>query len=577
MQYKSISHKNINQNFLKEYLYSRGVFDTENFLHPTEKNLEDPFKLNNIEKAANVLLNHISKDNNILIVVDCDEDGFTSSAMLWNYLKLCFPHLKLQFKIHEGKAHGLEDLIEEILQEGWADLVIEPDAGSNDEEFHKELCEAGIECIVLDHHMADKESDYAIVVNNQLSENYPNKDLCGGGVVFKFLQVLDFILKTDKSKNFIDLAAVALIGDMMNINNLENRYIIFTGLKNIKNVGLKALVDKQSFSIKDKDNLTPNDISFYITPLVNAVIRVGRKTEKETLFKAFIDGEKMVPKISRNKVVEGQFESIAEQNARNCVNARSRQNRALEKAIDEIDFTILKNGLNDNKIIVAEIDDDNIDSTLTGLLAMKIMAKYKKPVLLGRFDDYNIFKGSARGDGKGNLKDLRQFLLDSNYFEYAEGHPLAFGHAIKEENIENFINYANNKLKDVDLSEGVYEIDFVVDKSNREILSKLILELNQDITIFGKGCEEPLIAVEDLEINQDNISICGSNQDTIRIQKDEVTYIKFKSKDLIEELNNMNNITMTIIGTPNLNNWMGNISPQIIIKDYNLRDSIFDF
>jgi len=577
MKYKC--NYRITDNYLENLLKERGINNYKDFLNPTEKNLLDFNGLDNILEATDLLINKLREEKNILFIIDCDEDGFTSSAMLYNYILEQFPKANLDYKIHSGKQHGLEDMIEEIENsQQKIDLVLIPDASSNDYEYHKRLKDVGIPVIVLDHHEAEKYSEDAIIVNNQLSESYSNKDLSGAGVVFKFLKALDYKLGVNKADNFIDLAAVGIIGDMMNINNLENRYIISQGLSNIKNPGLIELINKQSFSIKDKDNLTPTDVSFYITPLVNAIIRVGKPAEKELLFKAFINGNEMIPKISRNKVVEGQFESVAEQNARNCSNARARQNRMLDKAIEKITFDILKNGLNENAIIISEIEDDSIDTTLTGLLAMKIVSKFHKPVLLGRKDDYGYLKGSLRGVNNGGLSDLRQFLIDSNLFEYAEGHANAAGYSLLYKNIDKFISYANKQLKDINFDEGIYSADFCIDSTNLDKLNNMIFDLCQDNTIFGKGCEEPLIVVEDIMISPKDFSICGGNKNTIRITKNDITFIMFKADKLIEDLSKNENSSLTIIGTPNINSWMGKESPQILIKDYNISEnSIFDF
>lgn len=104
--------------------------------------------------------------------------GFTASALLINYLHDLFPNwveTKLKWWVHEGKQHGLNDCMEYISSHNF-NLILVPDAGSNDYEAHAALKEKGIETIILDHHLADKISEDAIVINNQLS-NYSNKDL----------------------------------------------------------------------------------------------------------------------------------------------------------------------------------------------------------------------------------------------------------------------------------------------------------------------------------------------------------------------------------------------------------------
>lgn len=570
----------IKENFLESLLRLRGIDNYLEYLNPKPEDLCNPYDLDNISEAADLLLEKLEdKTSEIHFIVDCDQDGYTSSAMLWNYIKEQYPEAKLSYHIHSGKQHGLEDMIDGIENSGAKiDLMIVPDAGSNDYEYHKRLANMGIPTIVLDHHEVDKYSEDAIVVNNQLSEKYPNKGLSGAGVVYKFLEVLDDKLGIQKADNYMDLAAVGIVGDMMTMTTIENRYIVSKGLSNIKNNCIEEIINKQSFSIKDKNHITPITVSFYIVPLINAVIRVGRESEKETLFLSLIDGKRMVPKISRNKVVEGQFESLGEQNARNCVNARGRQNRAKDKAIEQLEMKIIKNGLDENKIIFVEVDNEDIDSTLTGLVAMQLMAKYKKPVIVARENDEGFLRGSARGDTKSALKDLRQFFIDSGYFEYAEGHAAAHGISIERKKLEPFISYANKELADVNFNEGVYEADFVFKADQGDEISEAILDLTQFPDIWGKDNEEPLIVIENIRLKRNDIIVYDTKSPaTVKFTYAGIDYLKFSADSFKEELDNMKEIELTIIGRANLNEWQGTTKPQIFIEDYNLRNPVFDF
>ena len=98
----------------------------------------------------------------------------------------------------------------------------------------------------------DEEFTYEIVVNNQLSPNYANKSLCGAGIVYKFCEVLDKKLGVNYAQDYMDLAALGEIADVMDRTEVETNYIMLEGLKNIKNKGLKTLLEAQSYSLKDK-------------------------------------------------------------------------------------------------------------------------------------------------------------------------------------------------------------------------------------------------------------------------------------------------------------------------------------
>ncbi len=183
------------------------------------------------------------------------------------------------YKLHSGKQHGLEDLIEEIENEYDSPaLVILPDSSSNDYEYHARLKAIGVDILVLDHHEAEHESLDAVVINNQLSENYKNKELTGAGVTWQFCRQLDKVLNEEGlSDKYMDLAALGIVSDMASVIEPENRYIISTGMSNIHNFLFKTIVEKQAYSING--SLAPWKLSFYVTPLINAMIRVGTAEE----------------------------------------------------------------------------------------------------------------------------------------------------------------------------------------------------------------------------------------------------------------------------------------------------------
>ena len=147
-------------------------------------------------------------------------DGYTSAALIYNYLNQC-PFFKnynfeLSYHIPLGKEHGLKTIIKEYNTEKKFDLIILPDSSSNDYEEHKELKELGYDILVLDHHIADYYSENAVVINNQLSKNYENKSLSGVGVVYKFIEFFNEMWKVDNEiydnefdiKQYIDLVAL---------------------------------------------------------------------------------------------------------------------------------------------------------------------------------------------------------------------------------------------------------------------------------------------------------------------------------------------------------------------------------
>lgn len=578
MQYK-LEIEDIKEDYLINLLKQRKIDDIDAFLHPTKENELNPFLLDNMQAGIEMLYKNLSNPiKKIGLVVDPDMDGFTSSAIMYNYIKKICPLQEIEYFLHSGKQHGLEDLVEYISTRAELKMLILPDSSTNDIDFHKMLNEKKIDVLVIDHHeinpsLKDTPNEYACVINNQISDRYENKEITGAGMVYKFCEAYDAQYGYDYAKDFIDLAAMGCIGDMADTLHPETRYIITEGLKTITNPFLQAIIEKQAYSIGSV--VTPTAVSFYITPLINALIRVGKDDEKIKMFEAFINGMVIVDSTKRG-ARPGEMELLTQQAARNCVNAKSRQGRAVDKALDNIKMTISKSGLDDNKIIVAQVEDETIDTNLTGLLAMKLVSFYHRPVLVGRIDNEGNLKGSGRAPGKCSLADFRQYLIDTNLFEYAEGHAAAFGHSLPLNNLEKFIEVSNNDFKDTNFGESVYSVDFVR-QANDGDLANLTLEIGQYNALWAKGCEEPYIVVKDIIIKPSDLNIMGATKDTVKFRYNGVDFIKFKDGDFINELMFMKEIKITILGRANLNNFMGNITPQIFIEDYDLVDSYFEF
>ena len=424
-------NENFQSNYTENLLKARGVENIEEFLFPTKDSLSSPTDLDNIDAGADLYLDVVNKNGKILLIVDSDNDGFTSAAIFYLYTKRLNPEIEIDYLLHKGKQHGLSDHMDTILnsKEKYS-LVVLPDSSSNDFSYHEQLKEINLPCLILDHHINDNEvSSNAIIINNQMSERYVNKELTGAGVVYQFCRYIDFLRDTDWADDYIDLAAWGIIGDMGSVIESENRYIIYTGCNNVKNSFLLHLLDKQSYSITGKmaatkaeiiEALNPISSAFYLVPLVNATIRVGTDEEKERLFEAYLDGDKLIP--SNKRGAKGTLEKAGIEVARECTNARSRQNRILDAAVDSIEAKIHKRGLLDNRILFVRLDeDDDFPPELNGLVAMKLSQKFSRPTIIARHSEDGYDKGSMRGLNQSELNSFKDFLESSSLFDYVSG------------------------------------------------------------------------------------------------------------------------------------------------------------
>lgn len=568
MKYKLIAKPNKNYSPMQQILVNRGidVKDIEHYLKTSDADILNPDLLDNMEEGVKRLVSTIKNQEKIFLIVDCDADGFTASAALVNYIYKVFPSAMdfLSIQLHEGKEHGIEEKwLEEIVANEYK-LVICPDASSNDYKQHKFLKDNGIDVLVLDHHDAEEVSENAIIINNQLSD-YPNKTLSGVGVVYKFCSKIDELMKIKEADTILDLVSLGMIADMMDMRNFETKHLIQKGLTRIENPFFKALVERQAYSIGE--TVTPIGVAFYIAPLINATIRVGTQNEKEVMFKAMLNhcAYDMIPSTKRGE--KGKTEAVVVQAVRNATNVRNRQKKARDNGFEYVEQIIAANNLDKNKIIVVQVSED-LDKNLTGLIANQLMAKYQKPVLLVRETDEGLLQGSARGYDKSELKDLKSFLLESGFMEYAEGHASAMGVGIYKDKVNALVDYSNTVLANYDFS-ACYDVDY--EYMSNDFKAQDIIDIGSMKSLWGKGVDEAMVVIKGIKITSNNITLMSANKNpTIKITlQNGTSLIKFgASQAEFESLKSSGYTEIDVIGTCAINEWQGMITPQILIKDY---------
>ena len=575
MEYKLYDSNKQENNIIKQVLYNRGINDVDTYLNLNERYNIGYENLDNIEKACDVFIRHFDKQDCIGIIPDSDVDGYCSSAELYLYIKRMNTNYPIKIIYHNrAKTHGLCDVF--IPDE--VKLLIIADAGTNDVIECEMLKNRGIDIIILDHHEQEKDNPYAVIVNNQCSKKYSNKQLCGAGIVYKFLKALDDYYWNDFADDYLDLVALANISDVMDIRQCETKYLIDKGLHNIKNKFFKQLIQSQSFVMKDK--ITIHNIQWSITPIINAMIRIGSNEDKELLFKAFIEQEEQIfeykkraTKNTPSVIIE---ENIYEHVARLCTNIKSKQDRMKDKAVNEIIDSC--NIENDDKVML--IDGTYIvDSGLTGVIAMKIADMFQKPCILVKkyFDeelDKFVLSGSARNMPHSPIQNLKDVINNTHEFIFAQGHANAFGVSLDVDNKDKAISILNKELSGIEY-DHVYYIDYILNQ-NDDIFSTVV-ELSKMDGYIGQGIDEPMIAVENIILNKDDFSVFGKNEDTISFVINDVKFIQFKCNsnnklyEFIQDAWNDNDVVVfTVVGKPTINKYNGVSTPQIIIEDVNM-------
>ena len=571
MKYQLIKPINAAYTTLQQVLTNRGMTlpQISKYFNTTDDDIIPPSNLDNLREGVECFLKHVDTTDKTLIVVDSDADGYTSSALLINWMYEKWPTYVLQnvsWVIHEGKQHGISDIMDICREQ---DFIIIPDAGSNDYAEHKALKDAGIDVLVLDHHEADHESKDAIVINNQLSRCYENKSLSGVGVVYKFCLAIDELNLENRVDKYLDLVALGLISDMMDLRSIETHHLIQEGLKNIRNPYFYSMCQKNAFSIGS--TVTPHGVAWFVTPFINAFTRSGSQKEKELVFKAMLNhyAFKKIPSTKRGHKA-GDEETIVEQAVRESINVKRRQTTTQDAMLSKLEKSIVDNNMMDNKVLLFLMPIGSINKNLAGLIANQIASKYQRPTAILIRQDDGSYEGSARGCDNIGIDNFKDICQETGFVKYAEGHQSAFGLGIESNNVDNFIEATNDALKNMS-NEPIYFVDYIF--SPNDNMASTILNIEELKSIWGQNLPEPKIVVKNLRVTSDNVALLSPGlHPTIKFNlANNISAIKFgASQEEYDELISGNKI-VDILGYCTVNEWQGMRNPQIKIIQYDFK------
>lgn len=567
---------------LVKLLEERGVEEPNKLLKLRKSCLHDAKLFKNMDKALQLFDKHIKNESKILLIYDSDCDGYMSSTLVYKFIKKLNSNIHIDYIFHSGKQHGIAL---SMLKDKEYDLLIVPDAGSSDIDACLELKNEGKDILILDHHEFE-ENGFAVVINCQ-DGRYPNTTLSGTGVAYKFCELYEreYYGSNVISSSLLDLVAVGNIGDIMDMRNLETRYLTLKGIKLLNsgngNKFLKAMHDKQRGRLGD---LNIMKIGWNISPLINAVTRVGTSEEKEDLIKALIESDETKEYQPRKKKGETEKPPIEIQDiqtfmARVVTNIKSRQDKLTKKYME--DTEVICNP--EDKILI--VDGNNYEQTFSGLIANKLADKYKRPVIITRDKKENTSGGSGRNYKMFAIDNLREFLLETNQFIHVSGHDNSFGFEINKENIKEMKNIVNNKLKSIKI-EDVYHVDYSIPIGR--LREKHIKQVGKMADMWGNSIDEPLFVITDIYVEPEDIKIIGDKGTLLKITKQVgdsiINFVKIGSKDGVTNTYNTmlgrsdkglnkktsKKVGLEIIGKFKINKYEDREYPQIEIVDFNV-------
>ena len=522
----------VNKNkFIQEYLKALGVEDINLYLNPDSSCLDDAKSYPNIEKAANLLFKATTDKHKIGLLVDVDCDGMCSATIIRTFLNTYYD-IDPVIYIRQGKAHGLrasasEDIVEQIKVDG-IQLMIIPDAGTNDALECHDLKAHGCDTLILDHHKVEVNNPDAVIVNHHLG-NGLNTALSGTGVTAKFIQYYCEYYHVD-APYMDDLVAMSIFSDSCSLIPLENRCYADMGMHRVENDMIKAMLPLAS-----RYGVNPTGYSWAMIPLINAICRQEKIDDKRRLFDAMSG--------------HGDIEEAIKM----CKAAHRLQADEVKQIMEEVEPTLDLN----HKVVVGYAKPQ--DANLIGLVANKFMSKYHKPIILLRPMNATTWSGSFRSP-----VPLNEIINNSGYGK-ALGHDFAAGVYIKKADLPKLIDY----LDTIDFPDEP-EINVTACLNASDVNVKMCQMCEDNKELYGTGVPEPTFFFQGI-IYPENVQMFKKRTTTIKATLDGMDFLMFMAnQDQIDDFTFSVPKLINIVATLSTNTWNNVTTKQGKIKNYSL-------
>lgn len=478
-----IQLESVKQDLIQKWLEKIGLNSKEEkdaFLSPSyDEHLHDPYLMRDMEKSVSRIKKAIDNKEKIFIFTDYDCDGIPGAVVLHDFLKKVEHE---DFYVHvphrEEEGYGLSiSGVDEAVSYG-ADLIITIDLGITAIEEVRYANEKGVDVIITDHHLPKDELPEAFAILNPKIDEYPEKMLCGSGVVFKLVQGFlnkhrkDFGVTLGWEKWSLDMVGLATLSDMVPLLG-ENRVFAKYGLlvmKKVRRLGLRELLKK--FGVMYK-YITEDDVYFSVTPAINSASRMDN------------------PRIAFDLLCAKD-----EATARELANKLYTLNQERKKMVTHIMKDVYKrlDHRNHEKVIV--VGDPSWRAGVLGLIASKVVDKYNVPAFVWGGNGGEYYKGSVRGVGGVDIVKIMENSSDK--FETFGGHKEAGGFTISLENVHTLEDSLREKIEEaVSKNNENVEVDFDID------LYSIDQSLHQTLDTlgpFGVSNPKPVFRLVDIDV-----------------------------------------------------------------------------
>ena len=436
----------------------------------------DPFLLPDMKKAVARLKQARQQGEKIVIYGDYDIDGLSATALLLDaFGKFGFEDVDAFIPNRFVEGYGMTMGAVDKVRDMGADLIVTVDTGSL---CHAEIAYAaslGIDTVVTDHHnVAETPPPSVAAVNPKFpGHTYPFRDLCGVGVAFKLVQALQTELDglpDGYEKWLLDLVALGTVCDIVTLAD-ENRANVYWGLEVLKKQqrpGLKALMMVAGI---EPEQVNARHLGFGLGPRMNAAGRL--ETAQHAL-------DMLVAR-----------DGLAALEASEKLEELNGKRRGIQDAIFE-EACVQAEELADDRVLV--VSSDGWNHGVIGIVASKLVEKYKKPVfIIGERGEEAT--GSARSFGDFSAADAVRAADD--IIIKGGGHGAAAGVTLETEKIGDFRRRVNEFYDSLQLTNQerylLPRADVEIDDFS-EIDEELVANLAK-MEPFGNGNPEPVLKI----------------------------------------------------------------------------------
>jgi len=408
------------------------VADAQRFLNPSLDQLNDPFRLADMDRAVARLEQAIARKERIAIHGDYDVDGITSTVILRRALELLGGTVVHFIPERLRDGYGLQPAAIDRLHGEQVSVIVSVDCGIRGADAARRARELGIDLIITDHHEPDDELPAALAVINPKRHDctYPDKYLAGVGVALKLVQALCQRAGRDKwLPAFVKVAAVGTLADVVPLVG-ENRVIARLGLASLSRgphtIGLRALLDATGLTGKTIDSY---QVAFMIAPRVNAA---GRMSTPDIATRLLLATDESMGDEARALAQQLNDENLRRQQEEAELVAQAR------KAI-ETDPSVGAHN-------VLVVGGDGWHRGVIGIAASKLVDTYHKPAIVLSIGD-DVAHGSCRSIPDFDMLAALEHCAD--LFVRFGGHKQAAGLTMEAARVPEFRARVNAYADDV--------------------------------------------------------------------------------------------------------------------------------